>query len=45
MKAITESKTSVEIINNSFREFDKNNNLIHFKDSSGFDSNNKQTNK
>ena len=46
MKLTFKDGTSIEIINNSFREFDKNNNLIHYKDSSGiefwheYDSNN-----
>ena len=38
MKLTFKDGTSIEIINNSFREFDKNNNLIHYKDSSGIES-------
>jgi len=37
MKLTFKDKTSIEIINNSFNEYDSNNNLIHYKDSNGYE--------
>ena len=38
MKLTFKDNTSVEITNNYFTEFDSNNNMIHYKSSSGLES-------
>ena len=37
MKLTFKDQTSIEIINNSFNEYDSNNNLIHSKKSDGYE--------